>query len=107
MTAVLSILFAAAPFGFGLFRAITTGNDFRMLWMALAAFLGLAAVAAVGKPTSAAASSAIAFIVATVFAAVVAYILGATAAAGVWGVAIVFGLCCAASHALWRISRPL
>jgi hypothetical protein len=31
---MLAILFALAPFAFGMIRAFQTGNDFRLLWMA-------------------------------------------------------------------------
>ena len=34
--AVLAVAFALAPFAFGSIRAIQTGSDYRMLWMAVA-----------------------------------------------------------------------
>jgi hypothetical protein len=45
---LLSIVFAAAPFGFGLIRA-ASARDLRMLWMACAAFVGAALVRVVWK----------------------------------------------------------
>jgi hypothetical protein len=108
---LLSILFAAAPFGFGLIRAFSTGYDLRMLWMALASFLGAAIVMVFGKarsrkPKGVLAPSTVTFVIATLLAGSTALLLGATAPAGVWGVAIVFGLFWAASSALDTLSRP-
>jgi hypothetical protein len=108
---LLSILFAAAPFAFGLLRALRTGSDIRMLWMALASFLGAAVVMVFVKARgerskSVLALSAVVFVIATLLAGLAALLLGATAPAGVWGVAIVFGLFWAASYALDTLSRP-
>ena len=108
---LLSLLFAAAPFAFGLIRAFSTGYDLRMLWMALASFLGAAAVMVFVKassrlPTTLLGRSAIVFVIATLLAGFAALLLGARAPAGVWGVAIVFGLCWAGSYALDTLSRP-
>ncbi|MFL5623222.1 MAG: hypothetical protein ACJ8AB_11275, partial [Gemmatimonadaceae bacterium] len=50
--------------------------------------------------------SAVTFIVTTLAAAMTAYLLGATSAPGVWGVAIVFGVLWTASYALDTLSRP-
>jgi len=107
----LSLLFAAAPFAFGLVRYFSTGSDLRMLWMALAAFLGLVLVRVFARRRSQTRSempafSGLTFIVATLLAAATARLLGATAAAGIWGVAIVFGILCATSYALDAVSRP-
>jgi hypothetical protein len=44
----ISILFALAPIGFGVIRAVRTGNDFRYLWVALASLVSAAIVFAVG-----------------------------------------------------------
>ena len=46
----VSFIFAATPIGFALIRAITTGHDWRYLWVALAALLGAAVVMVVGRP---------------------------------------------------------
>ena len=51
-TYLLSIVFAAAPVGFGVIRAIRSGDDLRYLWLAIAALLGAAVVMAVGKARS-------------------------------------------------------
>jgi hypothetical protein len=105
----LSILFALAPFAFGLIRA-TEARDPRLLWMAVAAFLGAALIRMFAKdrsrkPNAILALSAVTLVVAAVLAASVAYLLGATAVAGIWPVAFVLGLCLAASYALYARSR--
>jgi len=98
-SAALAVLFAAAPFVFGLIRLVTAG-DYRMLAMAAVAFIGVTAVRMIRREI--APSTAAIFFVATVLAATVAYVMGARAAFGVWAVAIVFGFCYAASNTLTR-----
>ena len=107
----LSILFAAGPFVAGLFRAISTGTDLRLLWMACASALGATAVIAIvrargGKPKSIVTLSAAVLVVATLAAGLVGFLLGAKAGPGVWMVAFVLGLFLAASCALYSHSRP-
>ena len=46
-----SALLAAVPVAFSLIRAIGTGDDFRYLWMAAAAFLGAGVVTIPGHAT--------------------------------------------------------
>jgi hypothetical protein len=101
----LSILFAAAPFGFGLIRAVSA-HDPRMLWMAFAAFVGAVLVRMAGKDRDrksrrVVTPSGLTLVIATALAGSTAYLLGATAAAGIWPVAFVLGLCLATSHALY------
>jgi hypothetical protein len=107
----LSILFAATPFAFALIRAFSTGYDLRFLWMALASFVGAAAVVAVGKasdrrPKSVLALSALILIMATLLAGLAAFLLGAKSVAAAGIVAFAFGFCWAVSHALYKLSRP-
>ena len=97
---VLAVLSALAPFVFGVIRAVTTGHDYRMLAMAFVAFLGVLVLTAIGRSGGAATSTPAVFFVATILAACVAYLMGATAAAGIWPVAIVFGACYAISNVL-------
>lgn len=99
----LSILFIAAPFAFGLIRAVSARGDLRMLWMALAAVGGSTLVRVLGRahsstPDGVRSIAITCFIVATSLAAVTGFLLGATAVAGVLPVAIVFGVSCAASY---------
>jgi hypothetical protein len=107
-TYVLSILFAAAPFGFGLLRAVTR-HDFGGLGMAVASFLGATAIAAVGKgrtpKPSVSATSMLILIVATGLAALAAYAFGSRASPGIWMVAFVVGLCWATSYAVRNSAR--
>jgi hypothetical protein len=107
----LSILFAVAPFAFGLFRFFATRSDLRLMWMAFASFLGAVLVRAIARRRGRQRNvllrlSAATLVVATLLAAATAYLLGATAAAGVWLVAFVLALCWAASSAFDTLSRP-
>jgi hypothetical protein len=107
----LSILFATTPFAFALIRAFSTGYDLRYLWVAFASFLGAAVVVAVGKarnrrPIGVLAISALVLVVATVLAGLAAFLVGAKSVAAAGIVAFAFGFCCAASYALYTLSRP-
>jgi hypothetical protein len=105
----LAILFRVAPFAFGLLRA-SRADDYRMLWMAIASFAGAALVALVARrhgrdPKEILAISVVVLAVSTLLAGLTARLLGATAAAGIWAVALVFGLCWAISYWLAAISH--
>jgi hypothetical protein len=105
----LAILFRVAPFAFGLLRA-TQASDYRMLWMALASLLGAALVGLMARrhgrdSKEILAIAAVVLAVSTLLAGLTARLLGATAAAGIWAVAIVFGLCWAISYWLSEISH--
>jgi hypothetical protein len=100
MIRLLSVALAAAPFAFGVIRYLQTGSDRRMLWMALAAHIGAGVVMLAGGRRTGVAIAVVALVVATSLAALVAYRLGASAAAGVWPVALVFGFCVTASYAI-------
>ena len=107
---MFSILFAAAPFGFALVRAVRTRTDLRYLWRALASVLGTMAVITLGRAygrrgRAAVALSASAFVSATLFAVSAALLLGTTAGLGLWVVASAFGFCCAASYLLHTLAR--
>jgi len=98
----LSALLIAAPFAFGLIRAVSARGDLRMLWMAFAAVIGSTSVRVLGRvhsstPDGVRSIAITSFIVATALAAVTGFLQGATAAAGVLPVAVVFGLSCTAS----------
>lgn len=108
---LLSILFAAAPFAFALVRALQTGDDLRLLWMAFASYIGASVVMVIGKarsrkPNVALAFSAVVLLIATLLAGATAFMLGATASPGIWAVAFFFGICWAVSCALGILSRP-
>jgi len=110
-TFLLAILSGALPFVFGLIRLLQTHTDYRLLWMALASFLGAMGVKASEKARARkagrlAAQSGVVFVTAALFTGVTAILLGATSAAGIWGMAIVFGGCWAISSAIDTLSRP-
>jgi hypothetical protein len=105
----LAILFRVAPFAFGLIRA-TQANDYRMLWMAIASLAGAALVGFFARrqgrdSKELVAISVLILALATLLAGLTARLLGATAAAGIWPVAFVFGICWAISYWLAGISR--
>ena len=108
---LLSILFAAVPFAFAIVRALQTRTDFRYVWMALASFLGAAAVMTIGKawqrmPARVVALSVVALIAAALFAGTVAFVVGARSVLAISVVAVGFGGCHAASLGLHALSRP-
>ena len=105
MTRVLSFLFGAAPFFFGVIRYAQTGTDLRMLWMAAASAIGALAVRSIAKAGNLAAWAALTLVVSTAFAAATGFLLGATAGPGAAMVAFVFGFCWAVSFALMSYSR--
>ena len=107
---LLSIGFAVLPPLFALIRAFSANYDLRMLWMAIASFVGATLVMWVGgarkRPRRAVIALAGAALVAgTVLAALTAMWLGATAPFGIWAVAFVLSACWAVSHALHTLSR--
>ena len=111
LSRLAAALFGAAPLGFGLLLAGSTGHDHRIVWMALASSLFEAGVlaAAIGRRRSRHAvliQSAVILVVATLLAGGSAFLLGATAGPGVWAVAIAFGFCLAAASVLEALSRP-
>jgi hypothetical protein len=108
---LLSVLFAAAPFGAGLIRALQAVHDMRLLWMALASFVGATATMAAARRVSQVpallSSSVWAFLIATLLAGTAALLSGASAAPGIWALATVFGFCSAVGRALDTLSHPL
>jgi hypothetical protein len=105
-----SLFFISLPFLFGLLRAVTTGNDFRYLWVAAAALLGAGAfTAAAGermrRPRVAVAYSLGSFIVATLGATAAAMLLGTRFGAGLLVVVSSFAFCCAIGCMLFAMTR--
>src|SRR5712671_1173547 len=108
---VLAVALALAPFGAALIRFTQTRTDVRYFWVALAAFLGALGVMLIGKARTQRKGvvlrlSGIAFLVATLLAVLAARLLGASAAFGIWAVAIVFALFSTAGQVLYSLSRP-
>jgi hypothetical protein len=102
---------AALPFAFGIVRAITTGNDFRYIWVALAASVGAAVVR--GKETasrrslrSALAITAAVFVISTCAAGLAAWLLGTAIGPGMLVVVSAFGCCFAIGVCLDALARP-
>ena len=107
----MSILFALAPIGFGVIRAVRTGNDFRYLWVALASLVSAAIVFAAGnarrqRPGAAAVRSTLVFVVATLFALIAALLLGVRVVPGSLAVTSAFGFCYAAGCGLFMLAGP-
>ncbi len=106
---LLSLLFAAAPFVAGSIRALQTGSDMRLLWMAVAALVGGVVAVAIARARAATTSlfshAVVAFALATVLTGISGRMLGARSGPGVWMIAVVFGLCWAASCVLDVRSR--
>lgn len=101
----LSIVFAALPFAFGLFRAARTGSDFRYFWVALASSCGAAAILMLTRQSGrglriAVLLSAAAFVGATLCALFAALALGTTMGLGILVVAGSFGFCFAIAAGL-------
>ena len=98
---VLAVLFGLAPFAFGTFRALSARYDLRMLWMAVVSGVGAFAIRTLagrspgGPPKR---FAILTFVTTTLLGGVTAILLGATAPAGIWPVAIVLALCWTASY---------
>src|SRR5262249_14268528 len=105
-----SIFFISLPFLFGLLLAVTTGNDFRYLWLAAASLFGAAVISAlaggqVRAPRVAIALAVSSFIAATLCATAAAMLLGTRFGVGLLVVGSSFGFCCAAGCMLFAITR--
>lgn len=106
-----AVALALAPFVAALIRFTQTRTDVRYFWVALASFLGALIVMLIGKAGTQRKGvvlrlSAIAFLVSTLLAVLAARLLGASAAFGIWAVAIVYALFTTAGQALYSLSRP-
>lgn len=107
---LLSIAFAIAPIAFALIRAVRSHHDLRMLWMALAALIGTAAVMIAGHARRRSTRelfllASVALIVALLLAGWTAIHRGATAAAGIWPVSFVLSICWVMSFVLAALAR--
>lgn len=105
-----SVLLALVPVAFGVIRAITTGQDRRYLWLAVAAILGSMAIALFGQGSAGHARvspgrTLAAVAAGAICAGITAILMGAKAGPGVAIVAISFGLCTGVSAMFARIAR--
>jgi len=105
-----SLFFVSLPFLFGLLRAVTTGNDFRYLWVAAASLIAAGAFTAAARgrmrrPRVAVVYSLGSFVLAALGATAAAMLLGTRFGAGLLIVAASFGFCAAAGCTLFAITR--
>ncbi len=97
MTRLLSILFGLAPLAFGAIRA-ARANDLRVLWMAIASGIVVAAVVMLRRSTTNRSSMALgrallALLLGIVAASATGYGFGARSWPGILGVAVVHSFC--------------
>jgi hypothetical protein len=106
-----ALIVAAAPFGFGLLRAITTGTDWRYVWAALAAFAGSGLGIGIGvarsrTQTVTVGMALLALIAGMLWAVAEAKFLAHVHGAAPWIVSFAFSLCETAGAVLYFMSRP-
>lgn len=111
LSLVGAVVLGVIPLTLGVVRAITTGDDYRMLWMAVVCSIFAAGVllAAVGRRRSRRAALFQGFVillVGTVVAVGVGYMLGATSAIDDLALSFGLSLCLAISSVLVAFSRP-
>jgi hypothetical protein len=110
MLLFVAVLLALVPVLFGIVRAISTGNDFRYLWLAAAANLGSLAVMVstyrAPRSTRFSLGRALgAITIGAACAAATAMFLGTTAGPGVAIVAGGFGLCTGLGAVLGAVAQ--
>lgn len=103
-------LFGIAPFVFGLIRALTTGDDYRFLWMSLAPSFfvaGLLATSMGRRRTRKAVrvQTTIIFVVATILAMITAPVFGVTALSNSVGISAMYGALLAMASVMVARSR--
>ncbi len=109
MIRLLSILFALAPLAFGAIRAFNA-NDLRVLWMAIASGVVVAAVVLVRRSGAnrsgmALGRALLALLLGIAAASATGYALGARAWSGILGVAVVHSFCWVLSFVLGAVAR--
>jgi hypothetical protein len=95
---IACVILGALPVTFALIRAITTGNDFRYIWLAGAALIGSMAVMLIGRNqsrrTQVSVGRGLGAVIAGAAGAIAAALLqGGRAGPGVAIVGISFGVC--------------
>ncbi|HEY6825319.1 MAG TPA: hypothetical protein VI259_00600 [Gemmatimonadaceae bacterium] len=109
MTRLLSVLFALAPLAFGAIRA-ATAHDLRVLWMAVASGIVVAAVvmlrrSGTNRSSMALGRALLALLLGIVAASATGYALGARAWAGIFGMAFVLAFCWVVSFVFGAVAR--
>ncbi len=103
-----SALIAAVPMGFGLIRAVSTGSDFRYLWMAAVSLVAALAVTMLGRTASSDVTVGRALgsvVCAAGCAAVAGALQGARSITSIAIVAVAFGLCSGVGAVLFAVAR--
>jgi 1,4-dihydroxy-2-naphthoate octaprenyltransferase len=109
VTRLLSILFGLAPLAFGAIRVLRA-DDLRVLWMAVASGVVVAAVVMVRRSRTNRSSMALgrallALLLGIVAASATGYALGARAWPGILGVAVVHSFCWVLSFVFGAVAR--
>jgi hypothetical protein len=109
VTRLLSILFALAPLAFGAIRA-AIARDLRVLWMAIACGIVVAAVvmlrrSATNRSSMALGRALLALLLGIVAGSAAGYTLGARAWPGILGMAFVLSLCWVVSFVFGAVAR--
>lgn len=109
MTRLLSILFGIAPLAFGGIRALRA-NDLRVLWMAIASGVVVAAVvmlrrSAANRSSMALGRALLALLLGIIAACVTGYALGARSWPGIIGIAVVHSFCWVLSFIFGAVAR--
>ena len=106
---IIAVLLIALPFVFGGIRLITSGNDLRYLWTAVASSIGAGIILAWPRrqvpPTAGRTVAGV--LVATVCAALCALLLDAKAGPAIAVVSLAFGCCSAGGLSLFVRSRMM
>jgi len=108
---LLALVSQSIPFAFGLIRAVTTGTDFRYLWMAVMSCFSAIAVMTMFEgggsgPGARTVRLVLAAVMSTAVAAATGVMLGATSGVGIAIVSLAFGLCNGVGWTLTVRSRP-
>lgn len=90
---MLGSLIAAIPFVFAVLRAVSTGTDFRFVWLALASTLAAAIVLVPNQVAAGRGRGLLALIAATAAATGAGFAQGAQSARSVVFVALGFAIC--------------
>jgi hypothetical protein len=109
VTRLLSILFGLAPLAFGAIRGLRA-NDLRVLWMAIASGIVVAAVvmlrrSAANRSSMALGRALLALILGIAAASATGYALGARSWPGIIGIAVVHSFCWVLSFIFGAVAR--
>ena len=110
MKRILAVLMAAVPFAFGVIRAITTGWDYRYVFIAVASFagavLGVWLAGTQRRHESRATTLVIGFVLSLLLGSATGWALGARSVSAIVFVAGGFAVCEIMACALYLLARP-